>query len=349
MTDAKEDTPPGRALGRMGPGHSGGLTGPIKAALWLLSTDEELAVETLKFLEPAEVEKLAQTTKKLGRTTPAELAQIHQEFQAILRQEPLHLRGSGEYLGKLAGQAFGAGKAKTLLGPAEPEPVDTSSLGQADVEILVSVLKLEHPQIMAAVLAKLAPARSAEILSHLPEQLRRDVVTRVARLSRVPSEVLEKAEGLLSAGLPTTSMSDSAVDGIKVAADVLNQLDADSAQEILEGIDETSDGVADRIRQAMFTFEDLTNLDRKGFQVLLKEVPSDQLVVAIKTASEELKEKVFDSLSKRAAEMLREDLEIMGPVRLQAVQEAQQIVVSEAIRLRDEGRITIAAQGEDFV
>jgi flagellar motor switch protein FliG len=176
------------------------------------------------------------------------------------------------------------------------------------------------------------------------------VVGRVAKLSRVPRQVLDAAERVLSAGLPTSRDADREVDGIRTAAQLLNHLEAEMADDILDGLESETDTIAQDIRQAMFTFEDLSALDRRGFATLLKEVQSDQLLVALKTASNDLKDKVFSSLSKRAAEMLKDDLEVMRPVRLAEVQEAQQAIVSVALQLKNEGKLVIAgAGGDEFV
>lgn len=344
--NSMDTTPPAMTSLRRG-GPVGRLSGPEKAALWLLSIEEELAIEILPFFTELELELLAASVKTLGKTTPEQLREIHSEFAKELNSDNLHLKGSVDYLGKLAEKALGEERARLLFG--EDEFSDVPPLGKADVEVLASVIRNEHPQIIAAVLANLDPMRACEVLERLPDLMSRDVIMRIARLQRVPKEALDKAERLLSAGLPTRSPGDSDVDGVKAAARLLNSMDANVANEILDSMENDTDTVAQDIRQAMFTFDDLEALDRRGFQTLLKEVQSEQLLVALKTASDTLREKIFDSLSKRAAEMLREDLEVMGPVRLQEVQEAQQAVVNVALQLKSDGRLALAGAGDDFV
>lgn len=327
------------------------VPGATKAALWLLSVEEDLAVEILSHLSDKEISAISGEVKNLGKTSPAQLAAIHNEFNQTLALEPLHLKGSMDYLGKLATRAFGEDKAWGLLGMGE-DPLDEENpgLGKADIDVLSSMLKSEHPQIVSAVLANIDPSRSSEIIKRLPENVRRDVVGRVAKLSRVPRQVLDVAERVLSAGLPTSRDADREVDGIRSAAQLLNHLEAEMADDILDSLESETDTVAQEIRQAMFTFEDLSALDRRGFATLLKEVQSDQLLVALKTASNDLKDKVFSSLSKRAAEMLKDDLEVMRPVRLAEVQEAQQGIVAVALQLKNEGKLVIAgAGGDEFV
>lgn len=333
------------------PGTTPKMAGSTKAALWLLSVEEDLAVEILSHLSDKEINTISAAVKTLGKTSPAQLASIHTEFNQTLALDPLHLKGSMDYLGKLATRAFGEDKAWGLLGMGEdPSDDDSPGLGKADIDVLSSMLKSEHPQIISAVLGNIDPTRSAEIIKRLPENIRRDVVGRVAKLSRVPRQVLDAAERVLSAGLPTSRDADREVDGIRTAAQLLNHLEAEMADDILDGLESETDTIAQDIRQAMFTFEDLSALDRRGFATLLKEVQSDQLLVALKTASNDLKDKVFSSLSKRAAEMLKDDLEVMRPVRLAEVQEAQQAIVSVALQLKNEGKLVIAgAGGDEFV
>ncbi|MEE2959644.1 MAG: flagellar motor switch protein FliG [Myxococcota bacterium] len=327
------------------------VSGTMKAALWMLSVEEELAVEIMSHLSQPEISAISAAVQNLAKTNPAQLAAIHNEFNQLYALEPLHLKGSMDYLGTLATRAFGEDKGMAMLGLQEDIFDDEADgLNEADVDVLSSILKMEHPQIIAAVLANLEPLRSAEILKRVPENVRRDVVGRIAGLSRVPRQVLEAAERVLSAGLPSSRDADREIDGIRTAAQLLNHLESEVADEILDGLESETDTVATDIRQAMFTFEDLSALDRRGFATLLKEVQSDQLLVALKTASDDLKEKVFSSLSKRAAEMLRDDLEVMRPVRLAEVQEAQQAVVSVALQLKNEGKLVIAgAGGDEFV
>ncbi len=332
------------------------ILGPVKAALWVLSVDEKLAVDILRHLEDKEIEQLAATARALGRTTPEQLASIHVEFRNILETQPLHLKGSMEYLGRLANEALGEDKASQFFADEEggaeggSGSSPTSALNDADLDVLASLLGREHPQIIAAVLANLDEKKSSAVVERLTEEQTTDVLYRIANMREVPAQALATAEKILSAGLPEKVESEAEIDGVRVAAMLLNQIETESAANILDTIASESDDLATNIRRAMFTFEDLKAVDRRAFQTLLKEVQSDQLLLALKTASEELQEKIFSSLSKRAAAMLRDDLEVMGPARLSDVEDAQQQIVSVALQLQSEGRITIAGQGgEEYV
>ncbi|MED5463593.1 MAG: flagellar motor switch protein FliG [Myxococcota bacterium] len=324
------------------------LEGRIKAALWLLSIDEDLAVEIMGHLSDLEIASISKAVREIGRTTPAQLAKIHREFSQILASDPMHLKGSMEYLRKVTSRAFGDERAREILGLRAPPLPEGEGLDVADLDVLSGMLKQEHPQITAAILASVAPARSAEILKRLPESVKRDAVWRVAKLTSVPRYVLDEAERILSAGMPTGQDSHREVDGIRTAAQLLNQMDSVTVDDILTSLESDTNTIAEDIRRAMFTFEDLVGLDKRGFGVLLKEVQSDQLLVALKTASVELRELVFSSLSQRAAEMLKDDLEVMRPVRLSDVQEAQQAIIATALQLKGEGKLMIGG-GDDYV
>ncbi len=321
------------------------IDGPTKSALWLLSIEEDLAVEIMGSLAPEEITAIYDAVQEIGRTTPAQLAKIHKEFNQILALDPMHLQGGQDYLGKIASTALGADRAFEVLGIGVRKVEAGKGLDAADIDALSGILRGEHPQIAAAVLASVNTERSAELLKRFPEKIKRDVLLRVARLSSVPRAVLAEAERLLSAGLPSSPESHSEIDGIRTAAQLLNHLELSDADDILDSLESDADTVADDIRRAMFTFEDLGELDRRGLGILLKEVQSDQLLVALKAASPEMREQIFGSLSKRAAEMLRDDLDVMRPVRLSEVQEAQQAVVATALQLKAEGKLAISGSG----
>lgn len=339
----------GEATAPVGKASNLALTGPVKAALWVLSTDEEVAVEILRHLSDAELKRLKDTVAAIGRTTPEQLAQIHEEFRKGVMSDSFALRGSTDYLKRLAEKALGDQRAASLFVPTAPIVKRSETLGRADPDVLAALLQREHPQLAAAVLAHLEPAASCEVLEKLPDVLRADIVARIARLSHVPQSALHEVERVLAAGLPMSGGDGEEVDGVKVAATLLNKLDSSLADTVLAEVNKVTPEVANGIRRAMFTFEDLAALDRKGFQALLKEVPSEQLLAALKTASPEVKDKIFTSLSKRAAEMMREDLEMLGPQRVADVENAQQAIVAIAMQLKADGKITLVLGDGDYV
>ncbi|MBI5508998.1 MAG: hypothetical protein HY903_09610 [Deltaproteobacteria bacterium] len=326
--------------------------GALKAALWLLSADEELAAQTLGLLGMDEVRRLREATAALGRVSAEQLAEVHQDFRRSLEQKPLRVRGSADYLSRLAVRAFGPDKAAAALGtPNELKPGETGgALRAANAEELAILLAAEHPQVTAAVLASMEATRAAALLKGLPVELRKDVLDRIAKLTQVPRTALAQVERALGADLPKVSDDEAHVDGVRTAALLLNQLPPNDAEEVLEALRQREEAIATAIRRAMFTFDDLASLERRDWQLLLKEVQRDQLMPALKSAGQVIRDKVFGALSKRAAEMLKDDLDVMGPVRLADVEQARQAVVDVALRLRTEGRIAGAAgAGEKFV
>jgi flagellar motor switch protein FliG len=317
----------------------------MKAALWLLSAEEEVAVGTLRLLTPEELRRLKQAAESIQKINPQELVRVHQEFKVILEQQPLRLRGSVNYLNKLAAQAFGEVSAQAMLRTPDEPLSPAAVLQEADVDTLAATLVEEHPQIIAAVLTTLPAARASNLLSKFEESVRAEVLARLARLTRVPQSALIRAQQLLSANLPVVQVKDQPVDGVRLAATVLNEVAQPEADKLLQSMAAETEALATSVRAAMFTFDDLSKLDRRGLQALLKDVPADRLLLALKAASETLKAKIFEGLSKRAAEMMQEDLMAMGPTKLADVEVAQADIVKVAMRLRDEGKITIMGAG----
>ena len=327
------------------------MNGSKKAGLWLLSVDRDLALSILKHMDRDEVCRIQRTMEEAPRAAPEQLAAIHAEFGSAFRRHSVRLRGKGNYLTQLATEVYGADPSAALPPPAEADEAQEAAptISRSEAEAFAATLRREHPQVIAAVLAKFDPAISGEILRSFEVDDQTDIVGRIARLGQVDSAALEHAERILAAGLPRVTPQKPGLDGVSRAAGILNRIAGDDAEDILEKIEDTAEETAKALRRAMFTFEDLVALDSRGFQSLLTEVSNDQLLLALKTASDEMLGKIFSSLSKRAGEMLRDDLEVMAPVRLAEVETAQQAIVSVALKLSAEGKLAIAGQGEEYV
>lgn len=326
---------------------AGELTGPMKAALWLLSCDESLAISITSRLSGADLHILRESVRSLDCVCPEELAAIHEELEERASTAALCLRGHFDYFTRLTERAFGAEKARRLLGDGKKVIPESAQLGRVNPEVLATLLREQHPQVTAAVLAAMPAESSSNVLALLEDQERLDVLTRIARLSKIPHESIKAVARIVTEGIGLNSDSDADVDGPRLAAQLLNCLDEDTADELLSEIDDSDEALAIRLRRARFTFEDLAKVDRRGLQALLKEVPQNQLIVALKTASDDIRELVFSGLSKRGAQMLREDVESLGPVRLSEVEEAQRVILEAATAMRDRGELTIAGQGTD--
>ncbi|MFN3454347.1 MAG: flagellar motor switch protein FliG, partial [Pseudobdellovibrio sp.] len=222
------------------------------------------------------------------------------------------------------------------------------SLEMVDAKSLSTFLVNEHPQTVSVILAHLEPEKKGDVLRRLPENLQTEVVLRMAHLDNVDPELIAEIDRVLKHQLAATStVEQSILGGVQPVAEMLNVMDKNSEQTIMSRLEEKDPLLAEEIRKLMFVFEDISKIDDKGIQVLLKEIPNEKLLLALKTANEEIKTKIFKNISARAAEMLKEDLSNMGPARLSDVEAAQQEIVNVARRLESEGKIMIARGGSE--
>lgn len=323
------------------------FTGAEKGLLFIVSIDEPIATRVLAQLTPGELKELRKATETLTEVDPAAIARIHREFAERVRQGvPASLKGSGAYLRRLAGKALGEGRVAEFWEerPAVEGPM--ARMAELDVATILGLLENEKPQTLAVILSQFDPGKAAELLSRLPAHQRADVVLRLAKLKKIPESVIREIEQLFEAEM--ANLNDEArleIDGIEAAAGIVKRLESDLSDSLLQDISSVDDEVADELRRNLFTFEDLLRVDGRGMQVLLKEISTDQLVVALKSASEDLREKVFGNVSARAANMLRDELEMLGPVKVSDVEQAQQEICAIALKLEQEGRIEIAREG----
>jgi flagellar motor switch protein FliG len=320
------------------------IDGPDKAALWILSADADVAANVVSQLDARELKMLREAVQRVQKARPEMLHAVHAELLATLDRPQLSLRGREDYLKQLAEKA-GSSAAADVFGDKKPAAVaekpKAPTIADADPEALAAILEDEHPQVVAAVLARLDPKRAAKVLKHMATDTMTNIVARLAKITAIAEPALEQAEKLLIEQLPQASGPDVAFDGTRIAALLLNQLGPENADKVLATVGESTPEIAAKVRRAMFTFDDLAKLDKRGMQTLLKSVDNAQLLVAMKTSSEELRGKIYDSMSKRAAEMLKDDLELLGPQRVSDVEAAQEAVVGVAMQLRQDGKLTI--------
>ena len=320
----------------------GPMNGPVKAAMWILSVDDSTAAEVLASLDEQELKILYAAAQRVERATSDELSAIHAELSNAVERPGLRLNGKATYLRQLAERTVSRNVISAVFGGEEPKQATANpTIAEADPEALATLLAQEHPQVVAAVVARLDAKRAAAVLKAMPQESLKGIVSRLARIKTIAAPALEEAERLLAAELPARATQDAEVDGTRVAALLLNQLEGEEAEAILASISEDTPEIAGSVRRAMFTFDDLARLDKKGIQTLLKGVDNQQLLVALKTASAEMREKIFEGLSKRAAEMMKDDLEMLGPQRVTVVEEAQQAIVAVAMKLRQEGKLNV--------
>lgn len=327
------------------------LPGIKKAAILLLTMDEELSREVLKDLEEDEIEAVGQEIAKLRLVPHDVVTKVHEEFVKKIDGRKKNVVGGETKFKALIEKSFGSEKAEMFLGNMESRKgMPGEFLRTADARILANVLRGEHPQTIALVLSILSVKKACDLVSYLPEKVHREVVTRMAYLEKVDKKIIEEVENVLKEQLESLgSVEGRQLGGVEVVASILNQMDRKLEGELLGKIEEADPNLAERIRQLMFTFEDLMKIDDKGMQTLLKEITSEDVAIAMKGASEGIKEKIFNNMSERASAMLKEDLEAMGPVRVSDVERAQVKIAMIAKKLEAEGKIILSKGNERFV
>ncbi len=330
------------------------LSGVERASILLLSIGEEDAAEVMKHLGPREVQKLGATMAKLGGVTRNQVEDVLSSFAELVESQTSLGLEAEDYIRTVLVKALGEDKADSLvdrimLGKSS-KGID--SLRWMEPRAIAEMIRLEHPQIISIVLSFLESDQAAEVLAVLPENTRTDIMLRIATLEGVQPNALAELDEILErqfSGGNAGSLKSSTVGGVKKAADILNFTDTSVESSILENITDVDPELSQSIQDLMFVFDNLLDVDDRGIQALLREVQSESLITALKGADDALKEKFFKNMSKRAAEMMRDDLEAKGPVRLSDVEAAQKEVLAVARRMADSGEITLGGSGEEFV
>lgn len=324
------------------------IPGKRKAAILLVLMGPENAANVLKNLDESDVEQLTIEIANLGNVKDEEKQEVLQEFKELSKAREMLLSGGIEYAKEMLIKAFGPERAmkviERLVSNLQVKPFEFMRL--ADPMQVVNFLQSEHPQTIALVLSFLEPQLAAKVLSALPEKIQAEVVKRIALLDRASPDVVREIEKNLEkkfSGLGVQTLSQ--VGGIDTAAEIINNIDRATEKSIMEKLGYETPELAEEIRRRLFVFEDLLKLDDRSVQLVLREVDTRDLAVALKGASEELKEKIFNNMSKRAAQLLKDELEFMGPVRIKDVEEAQQKIINVVRRLEEAGEIVIARGG----
>ena len=323
------------------------LTGPEKGLLFLVSLDESIATRVLSHLSADEVKVLRGAAEGLTEVHPRIIASVHREFAEYVEQGlPTSLKGSGAYLRRLVGQALGEGKAAELWSEHVNQEGAVQQLAKLDVPSVLALIEREHPQTIAVILSQFSPNRAADIVREMGNERQAEVMVRLAQLKSVPRSVMEEIDRQFATELETMSDGERhEISGVNVAINILKRMEGEKSEALIEELSAIDNTLADELRKSMFTFEDLLRIDGRGMQAVLKEVSTEVLVVALKTASDELREKVFGAVSSRAAAMLRDELDMLGPMKVSDVEQAQQQIVEAALNLERDGRITIAQEG----
>jgi flagellar motor switch protein FliG len=332
------------------PQNSSGLDPTQKAAILLMSIGEDSAAAVLKHMGPKEVQRIGVAMTTVKDLTKDMVNNVIDEFMNTVNKQTSLGVGVDDYVRNVLHSALGEEKAasvidRILLGGNSK---GLESLKWMNPKSIAELICNEHPQIIAIILSYLESDMSAEVLSSFPEKVQSDLLLRIATLDGVQPAAMKELNDTLEKQLKGSGgVQSSTIGGVKAAADILNFIDSASEASIMEKVKEVDEDLGQEIQDLMFVFENLLGIDDRGMQTILREVSTDNLLLAMKAADDELKEKIYANMSKRAAEMLRDDLEAKGPVKLSEVETAQKEILSIARRLADEGQISLGGSADE--
>ena len=337
----------------MADGKKSGVRGIDRAAILLMSLGETAASEVLKHMEPKEVQNVGAAMSQLSNVTRGQVSTVLEDFCSTVQEETGLGLGTDEYVRSVLKKALGNDKADNIidriLQGGNTKGLET--LKWMDSRAVAEVIRLEHPQIIAIVLSYLEPDQAAEVLALFSDKIRVDVLMRIATLDGIQPAALNELNDIMEKQFTGQSnVKSSSVGGIKAAANILNFIDSSLEAELMDGVKEVDADLGQNIQDLMFVFDNLNAVADRDIQTILREISSESLVLALKGTDDDLKEKILRNMSKRAAEMLRDDLEAKGPVRLSEVEGAQKEILSVARRLADAGDISLGGSGsEEYV
>jgi flagellar motor switch protein FliG len=326
--------------------------GVRKAAILLVILGEDAASQIYRHLPPAEIEQISRGIAGLKPVDAETALHVLEEFERLVMAGDYMAQGGKDYANKLLIKAFGEEGAKQLMHQvsltAEMTAGQLESLQKADPQQLAQFIEGEHPQTIALILAHLEAKQASSLLMRLPEELRSEAIKRLAQLRQFSPEMAQRVSVVLNKRLEALGeQSRRAYAGLRGVADVMNRLDIATAKTILEGIEKEDPKLALSIRNLMFTFEDLLTVPEAGIRELLGQMDKKTLATALRGASEELKNYIFKSMSSRAVEMLKEDMDVLGPVKSREIQKAQLEAVAVARKLEADGKLTLSPEGDD--
>lgn len=328
------------------------ISGAERAAIFLMSLGEEEAAKVMQHLGPREVQQLGVAMSALQNVTREQVNGVLNDFVATVEEQTSLGIGNTDYIRSVMIKALGEDKAggiidRILMGGNSR---GLEQLKWLDAKTVAEMIRLEHPQIIAIVLAYLDSDHAAQVLRGLPERLRHDVIMRVATLEGIQPAALKELDEIMERQFSGKQrIKSSTIGGAQAAANILNHLDSNSETSIMEQIQEMDPDLSESIQEMMLVFADLADIDDRGAQMLLREINTDTLVLALKGSDDRVKSKIFRNMSKRAAELLRDDLEAKGAVRLSEVEAAQKEILAIAKRLGDEGQLSLGNAGEAYV
>ncbi|ABZ95773.1 Endoflagellar motor switch protein [Leptospira biflexa serovar Patoc strain 'Patoc 1 (Ames)'] len=326
------------------------LTGRQKAAIFLVAVGNDTASEIFKHLREDEIEQITFEIARLDKITPEDKEKVLVEFNELMMAQEFITNGGIDFARGLLEKALGNQKAidiiNRLTSSLQVRPFDF--IRRTDPAHLLNFIQGEHPQTIALILSYLDPQKASNILSNLPHQIQAEVAKRIATMDRVSPGVLREVERVLERKLSTLASEDyTSAGGIDSVVEILNLVYRGTEKTIIEALEEEDPELAEEIKKRMFVFEDIVLLDDRAIQKVMREVDNTDLAKALKSVDSEVQDKIFKNMSKRAANLLREDMDFMGPVRLKDVEDAQQKIVNIIRKLEEAGEIVVARAGED--
>ena len=320
------------------------------SAILMLALGADEAAEVMKYLGPREVQKIGAAMSAMKAVQSEELEKVLEKFSLETEQNTSIGLDSDDYIRDVLTKALGDDKASSLinriLGARDSSGIE--SLKWMDAQSVADLIRNEHPQIVATILVHLERYQACEVLSHFTERLRNDVVLRIATLDGVQPGALRELNDVLTKLLTgNENLKKKPMGGVRTAAEILNFMGGENEASVMDNLKRHDSDMAQKIMDEMFVFENIIDIEDRGIQTMLREVQSESLIIALKGASQELRDKIFKNMSQRAAEMMREDLESKGPVRLSEVETQQKEILQIVRRLADEGQIVLGGKGED--
>ena len=329
------------------------LNNTQKCAILMMLLGEEEAANILKNLGPKEVQQLGKEMYSVAGLDQDTVNQVLDEFLAIIKTQTDLGMGSSNYIRNVMTKALGENKAQSVLGKITPTESDKpiEILDWMDARSVTELISDEHPQIMALIISYLEPGVAADVLVLLPEDVQSDIIHRIATLETVQPDALGELERVMQLKFKTnTSLRASSVGGIKAAAGIMNFTKQNMEGRIIKALGEKDRLLAKEIQESMFTFDTLILMDDRSMQTLLRNIDQEVLIIALKGTDDELKAKIFSCMSQRASANIQDEMEVLGPLRLTEVQEAQKAIINTARTMSDEGSIVLAGRGgDDFV
>jgi len=322
------------------------LSNEEKAAILILSLDEEIASEVMKHLKASEIKRLGKHMSRVSTISSDLITSISKEFFSLAKEKGRLISVREDLTKNIVMKAVGQAEAENILSEVQSIRTDdnpiTEKLRDVDPKVLMDFTRSEHPQTIALILAHLKPEKAAQILENFTPEMQFEITRRMATLKSVPQEYIDEVARTLEKEIVTGATTSQDIGGVRVMADILNKMNRASENAIMTALEDTDPDLAAGIRNLMLTFDDILQLDDRGLQEILREVSSEDIGKALKLVDEGLREKVFRNMSKRGAEMLKEELDIMPPIKVSEAEVSQRAIVEIAKKMEAEGRIVLS-------